>query len=182
MTSLDRHNKLDRWYEQLVNTPSDINEHLELLRNLALTHENVVEFGVRYGTSTVALLAGRPRRLTSYDIRIQVDRAMFEEVVDPRTTFQLYEADTLEVNIPECDFLFIDTLHTGAQVSAELFRHAPQVHKTIALHDTVTFGQVGEDGGPGLMLGLENFLADNVAWKVFKHYENNNGLMILKHY
>jgi cephalosporin hydroxylase len=175
-----QHEKLDRWYQELVRTPSDIKEHLELLRNLAVTHENVVEFGVRYGTSTIALLAGAPRRLTSYDIRCQINITQFQSVVNPRTTFQFFEADTLEADIPECDFLFIDTLHTASQVSAELFRHAPQVAKTIALHDTVTFGQVGEDGGPGLLIGIECFLADNVGWKIFKHYENNNGLMLLR--
>lgn len=59
---------LMREYERLCRLPSDINEHLPILRQLASSATQVVELGMRTGVSTVALLAGHPRRLLSVDV------------------------------------------------------------------------------------------------------------------
>jgi glycosyltransferase involved in cell wall biosynthesis len=49
-------------------TPSDINEHLDVLKALATGKASVTEFGTRGGNSTVAFLAAQPDRLTCYDL------------------------------------------------------------------------------------------------------------------
>ena len=45
-------------FEQLCRTPSDINEHLPIFFKYAEQSSSVVEFGVRKGASTWALLHG----------------------------------------------------------------------------------------------------------------------------
>jgi hypothetical protein len=169
---------------------SDINEHCPLLASLASIHPVVVELGVRYGVSTIALLAGRPKSLTSYDIRCQIDVDKFQKLNadentqhDPKTVFEFIEGDSLRIHIPHCDLLFIDTFHTTGQLLAELTRHAPKVSRTIALHDTETFAHRGEDGNPlcGLREAIATFLvtSEGTLWQEVKHYTNNNGLTIL---
>lgn len=49
----------------------------------------------------------------------------------------------------------------------------------MVLHDTVTFGENGEDGGPGLLPGLRRFLREHSNWSVMQHFDNNNGLTVL---
>jgi len=48
------------------------------------------------------------------------------------------------------------------------------------LHDTVTFGDVGSDGGEGLLKAVREFLVDNKDWYIYRHYKNCNGLMVLR--
>ena len=77
--------------------------------------------------------------------------------------------------------LFIDTYHTAAQVRGELDRHAGQVSKIIAFHDTeAPWGQTGEDGGPGVMIGIEKWLADHHEWTIAERHTNNHGLVVLR--
>ena len=62
-------NTLEDIYLFLCDTPSDINEHLPVLKELASQSDSVVEMGVRWVVSTFALLAGKPKSLTSMDIQ-----------------------------------------------------------------------------------------------------------------
>ena len=48
---------LEDMFQKARNTPSDINEHCDKLRELASQSETVIEFGMRHGVLTVALLA-----------------------------------------------------------------------------------------------------------------------------
>lgn len=160
-------------------TPSDISEHCTTLKELASRCETVTEFGTRYGVSTIALLAGEPARMTSYDIARSESVTLIENAVE-KTDFRFVQADTLQIEIPNTDLLFIDTLHTYQQLKAELIRHASKVKRTIVLHDTVTFGTRGETGGKGLRPALGEFLSQNLQWSVKADFQNNNGLMVLK--
>lgn len=166
-------------FQNVCVTPSDINEHCPILMALASVHKHVTEFGVRYGTSTVAFLAGKPTKLVSYDMHRQIEVDAFKKMA-PETEFVFIEADTLSVDIEETDLLFIDTLHTAKQLSAELFRHAGKVRRTIVMHDTETFGYLGEDGSAGgLKMALNGFLASSGDWATARHFTNNNGLTVL---
>jgi hypothetical protein len=169
---------LEQEYIRLRNTPSDINEHMAMLKNVGSIYHHITEMGVRYGVSTTAFLAGRPKTLISYDIRCQINVPAFQEMAQA-TEFIFVEADTLDVDIAYTDVLFIDTLHTAEQLSAELERHQSSVRSQIILHDTVTFGETGEDGKPGLMKAVREFIYDHPRWEMTHHYINNNGLMFL---
>lgn len=169
---------LEEWYAQVWKTPSDINEHVPTLRRLAEGCEHVVEFGHRRNVSSVAILAGQPKRFTSYDLATSATESGIKERMGA-TEFRFIRGDSLEVDIEECDLLFIDTRHTATQLLAELTRHGPKCRRRIALHDTTVYGTNGEGGGPGLLPALREWLRDHPEWSVVEEYENNNGMMVL---
>lgn len=165
-------------YDKAVTEPSDINEHCPKLRELASQCDRVTEFGMRHGVSTVAILAGQPKRFVTYD---QNSDPIFERLhnVQGKTLFQFQAADILQIDIDETDMLFIDTRHTRDQLTAELARHAGKVSRWIVLHDTQIFGETGEDGGPGLLVGLREFMTAHPEWSVVYHTQANHGLTVI---
>ena len=171
---------LEQLYSYLRESPSDINEHLPTLRDLASQVDSVTEFGTRHGVSTVALLAGQPKKLTCYDIDPKWDD--WNEILKLRgnTSLSFNAQSTLKVKMEPTDFLFIDTLHTYDQLIEELRLHSGKVSKYIALHDTVTFAHVGEDPTKGgLWDAVSEFIFDG-DFEVKYHYQNNNGLTVLQ--
>lgn len=163
---------IDERYVELCMTPSDIWEHLPILRAYADKCEHVTEMGVRGCVSLHAFLASKAKTVVAYDIaNVAVPDC-------PKLTF--HNADVLKVEIEPTDMLFIDTLHTKNQLSTELFLHAGMVRKYIAMHDVVIFGEHGEDGGPGLNAAITDFLAENKGWQSCYHSAANNGLTILE--
>lgn len=182
---------LEELFKHTKATPSDINEHLDVLRSYADQCEHITEFGLRGANgSTVALLAAQPAEFISYDIN------PFAVVSQPvlnlltmagRTKFQPRCGDTLKIVIEPTDMLFIDTLHTAKQLWAELERHADPVANTVrkflAFHDTVTFGDHGEDAStPGLRAAIRHFQKNHAfpLWMLVEDRKNNNGLVVLK--
>ena len=173
-------------FEELRETPSDINEHLDLLRSLSSQCEHVTEFGMRGAVSTVALLAGQPSTLISWDINpIAVISQSIANLVafSGRTSFQPRVGDTTKISIEPTEFLFIDSLHTARQLKKELLEHGEKVSRFIAFHDTKTFGYRGEDGTePGLRMAIRWFQKDHMfpVWKLVEDRENNNGLVVIE--
>lgn len=166
-------------YNQYVNEKSDINEHLPTLKSLA-TDKRVTEFGVRSGRSTVALLNGKPKKLNSYDIRNGQNLALLHDIAKEfNVNFRFKIADCLQEKIEETDVLFIDTIHNYDQLSAELLKHNENVTERIVIHDTATFGDIGQGGKKGMNQAIMEFLAAHQKWGVEKVYPNNNGLTIL---
>lgn len=178
-------------YEKACTTQSDINEHLPLLCSLALECKHITEFGMRGGMSTVALLAGQPETLVSWDINpwaVISQRTADLMAVKGKTDFQPRVGNTLEIQpIEPTDMLFIDTLHTARQLKAELERHADpaqgRVRKYLVFHDTETFGMKGEDGSePGLRAAIRWFQREHAfpLWNLIEDRKNNNGLAVLE--
>lgn len=180
----------ERLYREACETPSDINEHLPILRKLAGECAHVTEMGMRGGTSTVALLAAQPETLISWDINpyaVVSQRCADLLFIRGRTDFQPRVGDTLKIRTEPTDFLFIDTLHTYKQLMAELARHCDPienpVRKFLAFHDTETFGMRGEDGSEhGLRLAIRWFQREHAfpVWKLKDDFRNNNGLIVLE--
>jgi len=167
-------------YLKVLNTPSDIQEHLQILNSYASNFRHITEFGVRFGTSTTALLAGQPDRLVCYDI---CDCPVVQDLrrMAGRTKFTFCQQDTLNADIEETDFLFIDDYHSGKHVYKELERHAPKVRKFIAFHDIVLFGVRGEKNDEeGILQGINSYLLGHPEWSVSTYRVNCNGLMIIK--
>ena len=161
----------------------DIDAHLPYLRDLASHCDSIVEFGVREGQgSTVAFAEGVNKRLTSYDVVPLVGLVHLDEISNARgIELNLVQGDSLQVEIPECDFLFIDSKHTYEQLSGELARHHEKVKQYLGFHDTVTFGHRGEDGSvPGLVQAVADFQTQHPEWETFYHTPICNGLTILK--
>ncbi|MBS0189285.1 MAG: hypothetical protein JSS51_14570 [Planctomycetes bacterium] len=180
---------IDRLYREARATPSDINEHLELLARLSSLCETVTEFGTRQGTSTVALIFGRPKAVRSYDIvPLANERAIARAAEEAGVSYTFEQADDLKITIEPTDLLFIDTLHTYDQLRAELALHADKARRYIAFHDTSTFGDVGggEAGDPeaarqrGLWPAIAEFLRAHREWRLQFLHTHNNGLTVIE--
>lgn len=162
--------------------PTDIHEHLPLLKKYASRCRRVTEMGVREVVSTWALLAANPKVLRCYDLAFHPNMERAENIarmagIDLRFVI----ADTTQVEIEPTEFLFIDTLHTYDHLRTELSLHANRVSKYIALHDTNMFGEVGETpNSKGLTPAIEEFLQAWPKWRMELRLSNNNGLTILK--
>jgi glycosyltransferase involved in cell wall biosynthesis len=169
---------LKQLYEQVANTPSDISEHVPKLVELAAQCDMVVEFGLRTGVSTTAMLYGQPKKLYSYDLHQSGQGAVLKER-QGNTDFQFIQADVSAIDIPECDMLFEDSKHTADHIDKILTRHAGKVRRWIAFHDTQIFGERGEDGGPGILPAIRKFLHNNPEWTVIYHSQSNNGFTVL---
>lgn len=169
---------LEEAFQRAATTKSDINEHAPALKALAAQCEHVTEFGHRPAVSTVALLAGQPKRFVTYSDTVSAEANSLGGVAEP-TSYEPRVGSSLTADIEETDLLFIDTKHTAPHLNAELERHAPKVRKWIALHDTVVFGERGEDGGPGLLPAMRKFVAEHPEWFVWSHVNNNHGFTVL---
>lgn len=175
--------------------PRAITAHLHTLRTLAESCDVAVEFGVKSGASSSALLMGA-RYVTSYDIRSNRQARHLARAVAPRWNYVI--ASSLLVDIPACDLLFIDSLHTFAQCDGELRRHAHRVRRYLVFHDTVTFGSVGADGETGRHLwtyevgremptsawgirpAIDALMIRDATWQIASHDCHSHGLLVLK--
>jgi predicted O-methyltransferase YrrM len=163
---------LEEVYDSVCSESSDINEHLPTLRKYAEQSSRILELGTRYGTSTTALLAGQPDVLISLDVSPCRNATLLK--ARGETDLRFVQADSLEWE-PSHDsyhLLFVDTLHTFEQVTAELARFAPLITGWIILHDTVSF--------PPVMDAVREFLTQHPEWSVIEDHQNNNGLIILE--
>lgn len=183
---------LEQIYNEKCQNPNDINEHLPTLKKYAEKSDVIVEMGVRSIVSTWAFLFGKPKKLISIDMvepkkfinhdpsgcDIELVKAISK---DNDIDFDFVLGNTLEVDIPECDLLFIDTLHDYTQLKKELELHAKKVKKYIIFHDTEFFRNNGETKGEmGIWLAVEEFLNENKEWVIVEHFTNNNGLTVIK--
>jgi len=172
-------------------TPSDINEHLAVLKRYTEECDHVTELGVRGIVSTWAFLVGKPKRLVSIDINHPGDiepvgsanwhdlEEVYVAAKQLGVDFEFIKGDDLKIDLEDTDLMFIDTLHTYEQLSKELKQLSCKAGKYIILHDTVTFGSKGETGGRGLLQAVSEFLKSNKDWKIVEQFFNNNGLTIL---
>lgn len=187
---------IENYYNNLVNTPSDINEHLPTLRKYAEECDHITEMGVRWIVSTYAFLAAKPKTLISIDIQPpEIWNASFENVKlianEQKCKFNFILDNTLKIKIKPTDLLFIDTWHAYKQLKSELNIHHNKVKKYIILHDTTSYEYQDEKGyeslgdyfqptGEGIWLAIEEFLQENKNWILHERFTNNNGLTILK--
>jgi len=156
---------------------SDIVLHLPVLEYFASLSETVVEFGVRDGQSTVALISGCRGIVHSFDIRMSgVVNDLRALELPCKWTFQTLDTGSeLESGlVPECDMLFIDTEHTHQQMSKELLLHGRKAMKFLAFHDTFTFRDE-------ICPAIEDFVASHPGeYRELYRTDCNNGLLILE--
>lgn len=173
--------------EQL-NYSSDISAHLPFLEYLASKVHSVTEFGTRGCYSTSAFLSGCRGEVHSYDLNRNSDIDYLVSLANhgklPCKWF-FQQGDTLNINpIELTDMLFIDTLHTYAQVIGELNRHAHNVTTFIAFHDTSIYSQgtvsVDRPNEDGILKAIDEFVSNNPEWKEVYKVEYNHGLLVLE--
>jgi len=169
---MKKYTPLEIAFNHVSCTPSEMNEHARTLKSLASESNRIAEFGVRFGLSTVCLMAGKPKNIFSYDIDPTVDPSRFDYLADAKTEFKFQYGDSCQVVIPEVDLLFIDTEHTYEQLSRELRWNESKVSHRIVCHDT--------ENPPDLLRAIREFCAENWNWEIIQHYPNNYGLTILE--
>lgn len=194
-------------YTQLCNTPSDINEHLPTLCQLATECNSILELGVRGVVSSWAftnglLIGSTPntkKTLFLNDLQICDIRELLEHTcIDIK--YQWINCLDLEFNGGKFDMVFIDTWHVYGQLKRELEKFSKLSNKYIVMHDTTVDEYEGEtircgmdaqeqsksSGFPieeilqGLGKAIDEFLIENPNWILKKKYINNNGLTILE--
>jgi hypothetical protein len=187
--------EIENHYHQIVNNPSDINEHLPTLKEYAEKCDHITEMGVRSVVSTFAFVLAKPKKMISIDInhpsffggKDNLNKIIEYSKIN-QINFEFIQSDTLSIEIEKTDLLFIDTWHCYQQLKKELEIHSKNVTKYIILHDTTLFefsdedyyGDTSNSEKHGLWAAIEDFLLSNSNWVIEKKYINNNGLTILK--
>jgi hypothetical protein len=185
---------LESIYERHCRSGRAIAAHLPKLRELASGLPLVVEFGVKGGGSSSALLLGA-ERVVSFDLVETAEARELEAVAGERWDYRIEDSRTAEPFT--CDMLFIDSLHTYAQVNEELERWASFTWRLV-FHDTLTFGSVGADGEtgrhswqyvPGQSVPLEHLgirpaidelMIRDPSWRVVYSTPESHGLLVLE--
>lgn len=183
--AMQKNNTVDLFeheYQNAKNTPSDINENVHILYELAKECETVIEMGVRTGVSTRAFL-NTDVKLISFDLYLDKNvQNLFQTAKNLGKHVEYIQDNVLDIELTNMDLLFIDTYHVYDQLKRELELHGNKAQKYIVFHDTYTFGLRGEDvkDDKGLMTAIIEFMIDNPHWKFKIHKTNNNGLTVLE--
>lgn len=171
-------------FEQALRKPSDINEHLPTLYLYACDSDSVVEIGLGTTSNAVRAFLKGCSKVISYDIdpmpEVVKDVQIYADHLESDWEFRL--GNSLSIEIPECDFLFIDGDHSYQVVKAELSLHHDKVKKYIGFHDVVSYcdrNENGSSGVQGIVPAIFEFMRDNPKWKVSYYSSFNNGLLIL---
>lgn len=172
---------IEQSFECVKAQATDMQGHMDVLKSYAGRSKKIAEFGVYDCTSTWALLAGRPTKLTSYDVARRMEVSDVEKAATQcGVAFEFILADSVSVDIGLVDLLLIDSLHTYEHLSNELRIHAKNVSQFIILHDTETFGHTDETySGLGLWPAVEEFLQTNPEWKILQRFTHCHGLTVL---
>lgn len=182
-------------YERHCAAKTAISAHLPRLRSLAQGLDVAVEFGVKRGASSSALLLGAAL-VVSYDIAETAEARELERVAGPRWHYLL--EDSRRAGVPAADLLFIDSQHDFAQCRAELQAHADNVGRYLVFHDTITFGSFGARGESGdhawqykrgescpadalgIRPAIDELMIRDPSWHIAAHYTDSHGLLVLE--
>ncbi|MFI0435325.1 MAG: hypothetical protein ACH350_06320 [Parachlamydiaceae bacterium] len=192
-------------YESHVQAPSDIHEHLPVLRQLAKECASVTEIGMKPLISTWAILKGLSENGQSIKRYLGIEREMFYggkvELAEKMSKengidFVFWPVNDLRIMIEPTDLLMIDSIHTYCHLRYQLEKFSKNVRKYIVMHDTSPpWGEKNDESIPidsreypvsydrrkqGLWPAIEDFLRSHPEWSVEKRLTNNYGLTILK--
>lgn len=146
---------------------SDISPHLPLIKLLSSQCDKVIEFGVRAGNSTIAILAGNPQQLISVDINLP---ELY--LKDPRWKFIQSTSINPNLDLGYADMLLIDSLHEYDHCIQELMMWNKRIKLYICLHDVVSC--------PGVRQAVDEFLENKKEWKSVYYTPIAHGFEILQ--
>lgn len=187
--------KLEEFYTRGCLAKRAMSPHLPRLRELATGLDVAIEFGVKGGASSSALLLGA-KRVISYDILATPDARRLQVIAGARWDYRI--EDSRLAQFGACDLLFVDSQHDYAQVKAELEAHASKVRRWLIFHDSITFGSIGAHGETGQHLwqyergmsvppealgirpAVDEMMASDPSWRIAKHYTDSHGLLVLE--
>jgi hypothetical protein len=155
----------------------DMMPHLGALTRYASEAETVVEFGVRGGVSTWAMLRGFHEGWAGRVFAVDNDPDVLEMMPpwvrdDPRLV--LIIGNDLEVDLPKhADLVMIDSGHEYEQTLAELELAASLDPRSILLHDYLY------DETPGVRQAVDEFTSRRV-WRLVTVHPSHWGLAVLE--
>jgi predicted O-methyltransferase YrrM len=152
----------------------DMMPHIDALTEYAKDAHTVVEFGMRGGVSTWALLRGLPAggRVTSVDIDEDVLRMTPPWVLEDERLDVIIGND-LTVGLPDqADLVVIDSGHEYQQTLDELERAAGMAPERIALHDYL-YAET-----PGVRQAVDEF-ASGIRYRLATVHPSEWGLAVL---
>ena len=192
-------------YYQAIGTPSDICEHVPVLRELASGCSSVTEIGVRGMVSTWGILKGLSENDSNERSYLGVDLCfppseslnLARDLAKSQgIRFAFEQANDLEIYLDPVDLLFIDSLHTYAHLTYELETFSSSVKKYIALHDTSYPWELLDDADysgdyseypagidrekRGLWAAVVDFLDHHPEWALHERRLNCHGFTVLK--
>jgi hypothetical protein len=191
----DKSNPVSKINEKICDTDTNPKSPFSKLKELAIGCDTIVELGTGEGRTTMALLSGKPRRMYSYDLNESVNsQSISAAAADAGTNYTFTKGSTLEISIPECDLLFVDTVHLYSQVKYELEYHGSKAKKYIIFSGTETFGHLEQEDGVdyskvkavslksphGIVPAINEFLDKNPEWFIAYQTPDNSGLVVIQ--
>lgn len=204
----DKINTLESKFEFHKNKPSDINQHLDTLKNYAKKCESILECGVRGVVSSWAFAYGlylndsQNKLLFCNDIVPCTINDLQHECGLYAIDLQNKWCSDLDLKFPDnsFDMVFIDTFNVYGQLKRELELFSKVSKKYIIMHDTTVDAINGEairlrlnikkiskeTGIPeneinkGIQPAISEFLSLHPEWKTKEVFTHNNGLTVLK--
>jgi hypothetical protein len=183
---------MEAWYFATKGMPSDFNEHMDTLKSYAdkcsvvaeLSHwpqkPALIALAHSNASKVVSVSAKRKpeygllQKLRPGFHHVFEDSLVLEPKKDPNAINQ-YRSSSLG----PVDLLFIDTQHQASRIYTELLMYHERVSKYIVVHCTSVYGEKGDDGSPGVRVGLRRFLSEHRHWTVKYATDRNFGLIVL---
>jgi glycosyltransferase involved in cell wall biosynthesis len=150
-------------------TPRDLDQHAMTLAQECEGFD-VVEVTKRRESAAFILL-GCPRSLTTFsrehDPLYSAIHVALRRTAAPKPEYRSAigtTLNTLALEIPACDALYIDSIHSAERIYAELTKHGPRVRSKIIVRGTGDFGDIAEGGGaPGLYYGVYRWIEEEAG-------------------
>lgn len=174
---------LTDWFEAEKKVPPDFHAHMEPLRDLCANVKHATEMSAWPKQAYLAIAAGMPKDGVLVSCASGQKHWWARMVMAKGVHFKMITNDSLTAEIEPTELLFLDSSHTAQRTFDELNRHAAKVSKYIVIHTvaTDTFGEHGDDGGPGVMYGVRQWLRSGASaeWVVKSFTDVNHGLIVL---
>lgn len=167
---------METWFAEASKGPSDFHEHMATVRELASQCSHVSEISGWNKPALLSMAAGCNGQVRSYCHGSKNDWRYLTRLLGDRFKGIAGQWPDIEPT----DMLMVDTLHRADRVYEELARYSPNVRRYLVVHCTTDpFGEIGDDGGPGVMPGVRRFLNEHREWTAVRHDKNNHGLIVL---
>jgi len=174
---------IKEWYKSEKNAPPDFHAHMDTLKELCASIKHATEMSIWPKQAYLAIAAGMPDDGVLISVSLGGKPWWPKMAASLGARFKMTPQNSLTADIEPTELLFIDSEHTAQRTYDELTRHAGKVSKYIVIHTVArdTFGERGDDGGPGVMAGVRQWLREGASreWVVKRFDEHNHGLVVL---